>query len=138
MGSNVDGNSARSRGARGGAVGSTYELTRQVRTIVADVCDLDHDVITLDTPFSDYGVESLRRFELATVVEDVFGIDIPSDVAQRLTSVRAVVQEIETQSGEEDDGNEDREPPVRDEPAVYPQQDPQILENAGSAQPDRP
>ncbi len=125
MGSNVDGNSAPPCGERG----STSELTRQVCAIVADVCDLDRDMVTLDTPFSDYGVESLRQFELATVLEDVFGIDIPSDVAQRLTSVRAVVQEIETQ----DDRNRNREPPGDDGPAIYPREDSQTLESSISA-----
>jgi acyl carrier protein len=70
------------------------ELSRQVCAIVADVCEVEQDLVTLDTPFSDYPVDSLRLEELAAALEDTFAIDIPSDVAKRMTSVRAVVLEI--------------------------------------------
>lgn len=48
--------------------------------------------ITMEASFKDLGADSLDLFELMMAMEEEFGIEIPSEDLEQLTTVGAVVE----------------------------------------------
>ena len=48
--------------------------------------------ITMEASFKDLGADSLDLFELVMAMEEEFGIEIPSEDLEQLTTVGAVVE----------------------------------------------
>ncbi len=64
------------------------ELLKKVKAIVADKLSISEDQITETASFiEDLGADSLDTVELVMALEDEFGLDIPDEDAEKLTTV---------------------------------------------------
>ena len=64
----------------------------KLKNIIAEVLNVDADEITMDTTFvDDLGADSLDLFELVMSLEDTYGVEIPSEELEQLTTVESVV-----------------------------------------------
>jgi len=71
------------------------ELMKKVRTIVADKLSISEDQITEEASFiDDLGADSLDTVELIMALEDEFGMDIPDEKAEKLTTVGKAIDFI--------------------------------------------
>jgi acyl carrier protein len=74
------------------------DIVEQVKSIVAEHLDRDKDGIELNSSFvDDLGADSLDAVELIMRLEEEFGIDIPDEDAEKITTVKAAVDYIEAQ-----------------------------------------
>ena len=64
------------------------DLLKKIRTIVADKLSISEDQVTEGASFiDDLGADSLDTVELVMALEDEFGLDIPDEDAEKLTTV---------------------------------------------------
>lgn len=71
-------------------------MLEKVKEIMEEKLSLDNVEITAETSFKDdLGVDSLDLFELVMALEEEFGIEIPSEELEGLTTVGAVIDYIE-------------------------------------------
>jgi len=60
----------------------------KLKSIIADVLNVDPDEITADTTFTDdLGADSLDVFQIIMGIEEEYGIEIPADKAEGITTV---------------------------------------------------
>ena len=67
----------------------------KLKKIVAEVLNVDENEITMDSTFvDDLGADSLDIFQIIMGIEEEFDIEIPQEVAENITSVADVVEQI--------------------------------------------
>ncbi len=74
---------------------STFE---KISEVIADKLGVEPSKITPDAKFiEDLGADSLDTVELIMQLEDEFNLEIPDEEAEKLTTVGAVVEYIDSQ-----------------------------------------
>ena len=69
----------------------------KVKDVIMDKLGVEEDKITSDASFIDnLGADSLDTVELIMQLEEEFGLEIPDEEAEKLTSVGAAVEYIDT------------------------------------------
>ncbi len=72
------------------------DIVEQVKAFVAEQLDRDPSEVKIDSSFvDDLGADSLDAVELIMRLEEEFGIDIPDEDAEKITTVKAAVDYIE-------------------------------------------
>ena len=70
--------------------------------IIAEQLNCDGETIGLDTSFKDdLGADSLDLFELVMALEEEYGIEIPSEELESLTTVGAIIDYLKAHGVEE-------------------------------------
>lgn len=70
----------------------------KIKKIVVDQLDVDEEEVTMETSFEDLDADSLDIVELIMALEEEFGLEIPDEDAEKLTTVGAAVEYIEGKS----------------------------------------
>ena len=71
-------------------------MLEQIKEIIAEKLDIEVDKITEETSLKDdLEVDSLDLFELVMNFEDEFGVEIPSEDLENITTVKDIVEYIE-------------------------------------------
>ncbi len=72
------------------------EIASRVKAIIADKLNVDETEVTENTEFTkDLGADSLDTVELIMEFEKEFGISIPDDKAEGITTVKDAIDFIE-------------------------------------------
>ena len=67
----------------------------KLKTVIAEVLNVDPDEITMETTFvDDLGADSLDVFQIIMGIEEVFDIEIPADKAEKISTVEEAVELI--------------------------------------------
>ena len=76
------------------------EVAEKVKKIIAEHLGIDDmDKITEDAKFiDDLGADSLDTVELVMAFEEEFGLEIPDDEAENITTIKSAVDWIEKNS----------------------------------------
>lgn len=73
------------------------DIVEQVKSIVAEQLDRDKDSVTIESSFvEDLGADSLDAVELIMRLEEDFDLNIPDEDAEKITTVKAAVDYIES------------------------------------------
>jgi len=66
-----------------------------LKKVIAEVLNVDPEEITYDTTFTDdLGADSLDVFQIIMGIEEEFGIEIPAEMAEGITTVGEAVELI--------------------------------------------
>lgn len=72
------------------------EIASRVKVIIADKLNVDENEVTENAEFTkDLGADSLDTVELIMEFEKEFGINIPDDKAEGITTVKDAIEYIE-------------------------------------------
>ena len=71
-------------------------MLEKVKAVIVEQLGVDEDQVTLDASFADdLGADSLDTVELIMAFEEEFGVEIPDDEAEKIKTVKDVVEFIE-------------------------------------------
>ncbi len=69
----------------------------KLKRIIADTMNTDENEITTDTTFTDdLGADSLDVFQIIMGIEEEFGIEIPNEEAEKISTVGDAVEAIKS------------------------------------------
>ena len=72
------------------------DVSNKVKKIVADHLGIDEAKVTEESSFiDDLGADSLDTVELVMAFEEEFSIEIPDDVAEKITTIKDAIAHIE-------------------------------------------
>ncbi|MBQ2451730.1 MAG: acyl carrier protein [Lachnospiraceae bacterium] len=72
-------------------------MLERVKEIIEEQLNLDGVEITMETRFKeDLEADSLDLFELVMAFEEEYGVEIPSEDLEKITTVGAVIEYIES------------------------------------------
>lgn len=71
------------------------QISVQVRQLLAEQLTIDSTKVTEQATLDELGADSLDRVEIIMKLEDLFGVEISDDDADRLTSVESIVSYLE-------------------------------------------
>ena len=63
----------------------------KLKKIIAEVCDVDEDKITMDSTFN--------VFQIVTAIEDEFELEISDEDAEKIVTVGDAVEQIQNATG---------------------------------------
>lgn len=67
----------------------------KLQNIIADILNIDASEITSDSKFvDDLGADSLDIAQIMMGIEDEFGVEIPSDAAEKIVTVGDAAEQI--------------------------------------------
>lgn len=67
----------------------------KIRTIIADVLNIDEEEITRSTTLvNDLGADSLDVFQIVMEMEDAFDVEIPNEEVEKIVTVGDIVDKI--------------------------------------------
>lgn len=76
-------------------------MLERIAEIIKEQLNADGITITMDTSFEkDLEADSLDLFELAMTLEDEYGVEIPSEELENLTTVGEVIKYLESKGVE--------------------------------------
>jgi len=76
------------------------ETADRVKKIVVDTLGVEADKVTEDASFiDDLGADSLDIVELVMAFEEEFGVEIPDDAAEKITTVHDAIAYIDQNKG---------------------------------------
>ena len=71
-------------------------MFEKIREMIAENLNIDINTITEEASFKeDLGVDSLDLFELVMALEEEFGVEIPTEDLETLTTAGAVAKYVE-------------------------------------------
>ncbi|MBO4443991.1 MAG: acyl carrier protein [Bacteroidaceae bacterium] len=71
------------------------DIQERVKAVIVDKLGVDENEVTLDANFAnDLGADSLDTVELIMEFEKEFGLQIPDDAAEKISTVKDVVDYI--------------------------------------------
>ncbi len=73
----------------------------RIRDIVVEQLGVEEEEVTLETSFEDLNADSLDIVELIMAMEEEFDLEIPDEDAEKLTTVKAAVEYINSKTGEQ-------------------------------------
>ena len=77
-------------------------MLEKMKEMIADQLSVDVDKITLESNFKDdLDADSLDLFELVMALEEEYGIEIPSEELESLTTVGAIIDYLKAHGVEE-------------------------------------
>jgi acyl carrier protein len=76
------------------------ETADRVKKIVVEHLGVEQEKVTEDASFiDDLGADSLDIVELVMAFEEEFGVEIPDDAAEKITTVKDAIDYIEQNKG---------------------------------------
>jgi len=73
------------------------DIASRVKAIVVEQLGVDEAEVTNEAPFiDDLGADSLDTVELVMALEEEFGAEIPDEEAEKITTVQAAIDYINT------------------------------------------
>lgn len=80
-------------------VASKEQIFDKVKEIIVDQLGVEEDEVTLESSFiEDLGADSLDIVELIMALEEEFGMEIPDDEAEKISTVNDAVEYIRENS----------------------------------------
>lgn len=77
-------------------------MLEKMKEMITDQLSVDEDKITLESNFKeDLDADSLDLFELVMALEEEYGIEIPSEELESLTTVGAIIDYLKAHGVEE-------------------------------------
>ncbi|MDY6329668.1 MAG: acyl carrier protein [Lachnospiraceae bacterium] len=71
-------------------------MFEKVKEIIASELGIEEDKITLESTFKDdLGADSLDLFQMVMSIEDEYGIDIPNEELEKMSTVGDIVKYLE-------------------------------------------
>jgi acyl carrier protein len=76
------------------------ETADRVKKIVVEHLGVENEKVTEEASFiDDLGADSLDIVELVMAFEEEFGVEIPDDAAEKITTVRDAIEYIDSNKG---------------------------------------
>ena len=76
------------------------DVAERVKKIVVEHLGVDAEKVTPEASFiDDLGADSLDTVELVMAFEEEFGVEIPDDAAEKITTVRDAIEYIDQNKG---------------------------------------
>ena len=75
-------------------------VAEKVKSIIVEQLGVEADEVTSEASFTeDLGADSLDIVELVMAFEEEFGVEIPDDAAEKITTVRDAIDYIDQNKG---------------------------------------
>lgn len=75
------------------------DISSRVKAIIVDKLGVDENEVVTEANFTnDLGADSLDTVELVMAFEEEFGLDIPDEEAEKITTIQSAVDWIESNS----------------------------------------
>ena len=72
------------------------DVKAKIKKIVADHLGIDEEKVTEEASFiDDLGADSLDTVELVMAFEEEFSIEIPDEIAEKITTIKDAIEHIE-------------------------------------------
>lgn len=72
---------------------------KKIQSIIAEHLGIDENDITLDSTMNDdLGADSIDAAEILMAIEDEFSIEIPENVMEEFSTLRDIVEYVESQA----------------------------------------